>query len=350
MFQDDLKEFLLSQFPDARLASGGKEIVMRCRFCGDSKDPKSRHFYISLGYDGKPPMYNCFRANCSESGVLTSNKLRMMSVYDTSFAIELDKHNNYLFRLPQNRIYKETGIARLNNVRISDDPLSSIKLTYINKRLGLNLGKEDLFQNKIILNLYDLLYYNNITNYTRYKNIMDDLNESFIGFISMDNSFVNMKNLRPGKVSQYIDTKYVNYNIFGKADNSKRHYILPNQIDLTRPDPIQIHVGEGAFDALSVFYNLRGANKDHSIYASIGGKSYINIIKLFILEMGIINADFHIYIDNDIDDWEIQKIKDYMDGFNFNIYLHRNIYPGEKDFGVKLSNIKEQITLLKGRI
>ena len=59
-FSEDFKEYMLATFSDARPASGGKEVVMRCRFCGDSKDPRSRHLYMSLGQDNKPVFYNCF--------------------------------------------------------------------------------------------------------------------------------------------------------------------------------------------------------------------------------------------------------------------------------------------------
>ena len=117
---------------------------------------------------------------------------------------------------------------------------------------------------------------------------------------------------------------------------------------MSNPDPIKIHIGEGPFDILSVFYNLRNMNKTHNIYAAIGGKSYVNILKLFIQDLGLINVEFHIYIDNDISDWDIHNIYEYMNIFNLNIFIHRNIYPGEKDFGVPLSKIREQITLLKG--
>ena len=34
--------------PTAKVASGGKEIVIRCPFCGDSKNLRHAHFYISV--------------------------------------------------------------------------------------------------------------------------------------------------------------------------------------------------------------------------------------------------------------------------------------------------------------
>ena len=46
---DRLRKFLLNKFPNAHIAAGGKEVVIRCPFCGDSqKDMRDAHFYIGL--------------------------------------------------------------------------------------------------------------------------------------------------------------------------------------------------------------------------------------------------------------------------------------------------------------
>ena len=341
-FSEDFKQFLLSTFPDARPASGGKEVVMKCRFCGDKRDPRSKHLYISLGHDNKPTMYNCFL--CNEAGIMTSKKLRMLESFDIGMCVILDSRNNEILKLPSNRIYKD-NVYNIYNKFISDSERSYMKLDYINQRIGQNLSFNDLIQNKIVLNISDLLESNRIYSYTRRDDIMRQLDEHFIGFLSMDNSYLTMRNLSIDQTSAPINMRYVNYNIFNKIDTSKRHYFIPNEVDLLSIDPIQIHVAEGAFDILSVRYNLR---KDmfNKIFAGIGGKSYLNILKLFIQDLGIINCEFHIYIDNDIDDWVLSNIYNFMRVFDLNIFIHKNIFPGEKDFGVPLHRITEQIKLL----
>ena len=40
------KNFLLNNIPGAKVVSGGKEILCRCRECPDSADPNHAHFYI----------------------------------------------------------------------------------------------------------------------------------------------------------------------------------------------------------------------------------------------------------------------------------------------------------------
>lgn len=345
MFKERLKEFILSTFPEAKVVSGGREINCRCRLCGDSADPKKKHFYIGLGADDEPSFFDCKK--CGESGMLSAKILRKLSIYnDGGMNLELESFNRDIMKLPKNRIMKNRMTYQIYNNYISESPLSDAKLIYINKRLGQDLTFKDLMENKIVINIYDLLTANNVQKCTRYENVMHDLNESFIGFVSMDNAFVNMRNLRPGKVCKYVDFRYVNYNIFEKVDNSKRCYVIPSECNFLDPTPIKIHIGEGAFDILSVFFNLREQNRYQNIYTSIGGKAYLNIIKLFIQDLGIINCEFHIYIDNDIDDYTIYNITDIILPLGIPLYLHRNMCIGEKDFGVPINRIIEQITKL----
>ena len=86
-----LAEFLLQNFPSAQYASGKHEILMKCPFCGDSKDTKTKHFYVSI-VEGKPHFYNCFK--CGEKGILNSKVLRKLSIYDIETLNELDKYNS----------------------------------------------------------------------------------------------------------------------------------------------------------------------------------------------------------------------------------------------------------------
>lgn len=346
MFSDELRTFLKSKFPDARDASGHTEIAIRCRICGDSQhDMSARHLYISLGTKDAPPMYHCKK--CNSSGKLTAEVLRSFvdCSDDGEFLSVLRNKNAKLAKFSNNKI-KNRRVYRVYNKFIDDTKLSQAKLYYINKRLGLNLTYTDLMEDKIVLNLLDLLNRNNIKEYTRYPNIVSELNDCFIGFLSMDNGFVNMKNLVYGKreLTKSINIRYVNYSIFQSEDNSRRYYTIPSKCNLCTPQPIDIHIAEGGFDILSIFYNLRGANRIQNIYTSIGGKSYRNLIELYLREFGLMNVRFHIYVDNDIDlEPLMYYIKTALVPLGLEVYIHKNSYPGEKDFGVSLDKIKEEI-------
>lgn len=341
-YQDKLKDELL-KIPSAKICSGGKEIVMRCKYCGDSINQRSAHLYVCLGYNDEPNYFHCFK--CHTSGLVNHNTLIEWGIYDQDLLTGIAKHHKYTLSLDKNRKYKDSEIYILNNNYISYNKLSEVKLKYINKRIGCNLDYSDILKNKIILNLNDLLISNNIQKLTRHQNIVNELNDSFIGFVSQDNAFVNMRNLREGKVSKGIDKRYVNYNIFEKFNNTQRYYTLPTNIDLSIPKNIKLNIAEGPFDILSIYYNLR--NKEgHSIYSAILGSGYLNICKHFITNLGLINLEVHVYIDKDIKYYVVQQLKELLSQYQIPLYLHRNMYEGEKDFGVPIDRITEQIQLI----
>lgn len=338
MVINDLGEFLLKNFPSAEYASGKTEIVMKCPFCGDSKNIGSKHFYISM-VKGKPHLYNCFK--CNEKGILTSKVLKRMLVYDTDVLYALDKYNKSII---DDSNYQTYNYIRHNlYYKISKNELSDYKLKYINTRLGINLNYQDLESLKVCLNLNDILYdpRNNIKTLTRDPNIVNQLNKYFIGAISVDNNFVTMRNLaKPNVLYKSIDKRYITYNIFGMKDNSKRYYVVPGVIKLDKA--IDIHIAEGFFDILSVYMNFIDRSSQN-ICAAINSKSYLNILTYFIAELGLFFARYHIYIDNDIDNWDLYNIKKLLNKFKVEAYIHRNIYPGEKDFGVKRNKIIDSV-------
>lgn len=340
-FREELKKFLFSKFPEAKLTSSGDEVVIRCRFCGDSQnDLSSKHLYLFLGDESKPPMYHCFK--CNSSGVLSDSVLRKICNCDN------DGEMLYNLRNTVNTISKSSKHKRKNfmlynvhNPIPEDTDLNRAKLIYINKRLGTNLSLANMVENKIVLSLGHLLQYNGVQELTRYPKTVQALDECFMGFLSFDNGCLNMRNLVYGKrdLGNSLNRRYIKYNIFNGANDVKNCYIIPTSINLY--NTIRINISEGPFDILSVFLNLCGSNRNDNIYCAIGGKAYLNMAEMFISDMGIINSEFHIYIDNDIDDYVMQNLYTVMNRFHTPVYVHRNSFHGEKDFGVPLDRIQD---------
>ncbi|MCK9198365.1 MAG: hypothetical protein M0P49_02065 [Bacilli bacterium] len=342
MLSEKLAILLLATMPNAKQVSGRRQILTRCMYCGDSKHARSAHFYISLD-DAKPFFYYCQK--CHTTGIVDHKKLMEWGLYDQDVNMGIIQHNKVMFSKKENYKFVDSVVYNLRNNIISDNELSKIKLKYINNRLGLDLTYSDLLKNKIILNLYDLLRSNNINQLSRDQRITDELDRSFIGFISQDNAFINMRNLRVGKVYQSIDKRYVNYNIFNKFNNTQRFFTLPTNIDLSLPKKIKLNIAEGPFDILSVFYNLKN-QEPHSIYSAIIGSGYLNILRHFIIVMKLIYIEVHIYIDNDVEDYVINSVYKFLEIYKIPLYVHRNTFPGEKDFGVSIEKINETITQL----
>ena len=273
---EKLIQVIQQSIPNVKMASGGKEITFRCPFCGDSqRDKNARHFYMSLPTDDTPSLFRCFK--CDARGVTTSKMLASIGVTDPELAIGLEMLNSSVLSLGKNQRYSDINTVYHLNNSISECEMSHAKLGYINARLGLDLNFKDLLDNKIVLNLFDLFNANPNLVPTRDHGIIRELNGAFLGFISVDNCFVNMKNLMLDQVSKKINKRYINYVLFDKYDNTQKYYVPPANINLSRPGKIKIHIAEGPFDILSIKYNLR-KEIDQNIYVSIGGNTYLHIL------------------------------------------------------------------------
>jgi len=336
------KEFLLNKIPRAKIASGGREIICRCFSCADSKDQTKGHFYISIPRsEQEPSFYDCKK--CHYSGMVTYQKLLEWSIFDATIAIELSEHNKNVLNNPlYARKFNQT-IFNLNNLYVTQDKLSEAKLNYLNNRLGLNLNYQDILDNKIVLNLNDLLTSNHINSFTRHQTIIEQLDSSFMGFLSFDNAFINLRNLAVGKVYSSIDKRYVNYSIFDKQDSSCKYYVNPCKIDITNPSPIKLNITEGPFDALSVKYNLR-KDFNQSIYAAVTGSGYKGLIRYFITTLKLMNLEIHLYVDSDVERWVIVDLANFLSVYKYPLYLHRNTIG--KDMGVRIEQINESIERL----
>lgn len=336
------RSHLLNSIPTAVQASGGKQINCRCFFCPDGKNPSSKHFYISIPTEEKEPsLYYCHK--CHSSGVMTYKKLIEWDIYDDNVAVELINHNKNCDSNSMRKYMDRTHYV-MRCISTTENDISAIKMKYINDRLGTNLTYKDFRDLKIILNLRDLLRDNNITDFTRHRNIVDQLDINFLGFLSIDNAFLNMRRLcDEGLVYESIDNRYINYKIFDKFDTSERFYTIPTAIDVLSPNRIKVHIAEGPFDILSIYKNVR--KEEPGIYTCIGGSNYKGVAMYFLENYKLPLTELHFYPDNDKygSTNKISNIAKYFFPMNIPVYIHRNIYPGEKDFGVHPTKINEAI-------
>ena len=339
MNNDKYKNYLLTHIkPWAKPASGGRVINCRCPYCADSKDPRKGHFYISIPQkDGEPSLYYCHK--CMSKGIVSGKVLAEWGVeFDNDINILLAKINSNMSRT---MIYNN-AIVPIKYDSITCDDLSKFKLKYINDRLGTSLNFFDCIKMKIVLNLNDIICQNNLA-ITRDMRIIDQLDQNFIGFLSYDNAFLNMRNLEISKVYSSIDKRYINYNVVEREDDTCKFYLIPTEIDFADMGPVEIHIAEGPFDILSVYQYRR---HHRAIFVAAEGKGYLRVIDFLIQLFKFPNIELHIYADNDTDDMMYMYIKDHIKALGVTMYIHRNTYPGEKDFGVPIAKIKEVIRKL----
>lgn len=341
-FQDQLREQLHRLFPDFKETSNKQELMINCPICAkEGRIDKGYHMYISLGYNNKPPMYNCFK-NSNHRGLLTESFLEQYSInpqyIDKEIISNLNKYNSKMSDLGRYRLNKNNKFNFITPYPINNQN-TDLKLNYINKRLGINLSLEDIKNLKIILNIKDFLMMNNINKITRSQYTIDLLNEYFVGFLTNNNTSIILRNLVKDRnlLPEIVRDRYIKYSIVNGYPAG--YYTIPSKCDIYKP--INIHIAEGTFDILSVYCNLRKMNNIQNIYSSIGGNSYLNTIKYFICDCAIVDPIFHIYIDNDINKDILDKIKYAIRPLGIDVYIHINTFNREKDFGVDLAHIKE---------
>lgn len=340
-FQDKLREQLHKLFPEAKDSGNKKEVMINCPMCNrEGNTDTNRHMYISLGYDNKPPMFNCFK-NMNHRGLLTESFLKEFSsnpqCVDKSFIDDIEKHYKETSKLTRYRTNKTTFFNISNPIPMNNS-ISRYKLDYINNRLGLRLTYNDISKYKIVLNLYDLLSYNNIQYTTRTTYISDMLNKYFIGFLTNNNSTLIMRNISNDKIKlpDSISGRYIKYAVFNNTQESG-YYIIPSICDINKH--VVINIAEGTFDILSVFYLNKCIDKNN-IYISIGGNSYASVMEYFITTLGLIDISFNIFIDNDIPNKILSIIANKFKPLGIPITIFMNTMKGEKDFGVSRDRIK----------
>lgn len=340
---EQIKEHLLTNLDRARIIPSGREIACACPFCGDSKsDPFATSFYINIDPASENfMMYHCFRANCHTSGLVNEEFLDNTGYLNKSTVRELNEFYSSRGTTVGGK-YKSKNSKTLLNVINSFNPLSDTKLSYINKRLGLKLSYEDIYKLKINLDLNELLDLNEIKISKEKEYYYSNLSNYGISFISAYNDYVIVRDIsKSGKLKR----RYTNINVFDNYENVTKAYCVPTNIDLLDPDPCIINISEGAFDILSVKYNLKHSKRyRNQLFLAACGSGIGNTLMSYIQQYGLINCKINIYSDSDV---PIEKYKSLVKLKKYfikpDITIHYNIMKGEKDFGVPKDRIKETI-------
>lgn len=329
-----LRDYLIQNFRGKR-ASGGKECIIRCPFCGDSRDPRNAHLYVGPNTKAHGAIsYNCFK--CNTGGIVGTQFFRILGIYDTNITSAVLQYNqacganiNASARTIGRNFYsvieKESVIPVVNSLEYQK------KLDYINRRIGGSLTLADLPEFNIVLNLRDFLRANGITTYSRHDAIIEQLSFGFIGFVSVDSTHVTLRRIVPeDKVHESIRKRYTNYTINEKGTQI---YCIKEGIDTTRPN--MICIAEGAFDALGIHNSLLPYTTNKVVFASCGKdiETVLNYI-IFRKRLDLFNTTFHIYIDNDISPYDLIRYRQVFMNLGLPFFIHRNGYQNEKDFGV----------------
>lgn len=342
-FNDILREQLHRLFPEAKEDGAGLNTSINCPLCAREGNPDhNRHLSIHLGSDGKPLLYNCWR-NSSHRGVLSSSVLEALArdsatTPDPAVLEAIDEYNKRIGKVSKYKLTSDSKY-RIDTVQASSTELNEIKRLYICKRIGVDLSIEELVRDKVVFSIKELLQRNYVQKLTRAPQIVDLLDSYFVGFMTNNNGSLILRSMVYGQIDlpESISKRYVKYSLIQGVQSG--YYIIPTQSNIY--DHIDVHLAEGTFDILSVFYNLRNANRLNNVYGSIGGNSYASMVEYFLCTVGLVDVAFHIYIDNDINPQVVPELKGLLQPLMIESYIHFNAKEGEKDFGVPKSQIQE---------
>ena len=330
--------------PTAKVVSGRREMVVRCRYCGDSSDPRKAHMYISIPQSPEEvSLYECKK--CKEAGIVDAAFLQLYECQDSEFIIDITRHINESKKNIKYAMVRNDNKYNIRNNYISDIADAQRKLAYVNSRLGVNLTIQQALGLKLVFKLSDIIVGNGLQP-TRHDGTIADLSNHFVGFITYDNSATIMRKYDDIQLTNpYLGAKYINYHFIPQEGRDKcMYYVIPSQIDLENGQPTQIHVAEGVFDVLGIMLNVCNGALQQNVYISASGKSYAQAIQFILERTGLINYTIHMYPDADVSDRELDHIAlRRLSDLPATIYIHRNTYPNEKDYGVPRDHIRDSI-------
>ena len=328
---------LLESIDICKSNSSHTQFVVKCPMCESYSTKDHGHLSIKVDInDDSAMVFRCFK--CDYSGILTDSLLNELGFYVNddlsagikSFNKKIVKTNKFI-----NDKILDYKVPEYNNSK-----LNQIKINYINDRLETSIQPNECNKLKIILDVFDFIKLNNIESIPNIDiKYLNFINMNYVGFLSTNNNCITFRNFN-NKYRRYLKVKLDPFNINGNS-----FYSIPNTLNLTYTHDINIHICEGTFDILSVYYNIHNGNLENNYYYAACGFGYISILK-FLISNGInTGLNIHIYSDNDKTDNDHYKylyrnsLIEWLD----HIYIHRNLYPGEKDFGVSVDRINEGI-------
>lgn len=289
-------------------SSSGRNIMVRCPFCGDSaKHSDSKHLSIKVDVEkGTPMLYQCFQPSyrCGAKGVVTTTLLQKLGCTKMQPLIDLSSYNRTInvvkdkFNVKVAREY--TLVNTLTQANI-------MKAEYINNRLGINFTPSEMKKLKIQLSLLEFLNMNGIKRRFFSKDRCDLIDSCTVGFVSAYDDYLICrdvtKKLRTG-------SRYTMYNASGNPSaNDMKLYIIPTTIDLMSSKSTTLHIAEGPFSILGAYLHCDMEDEGrNNIFIANCGTGYRNSIEHIVKQYGFCKLRINIYSDSEVPMKEYEKL------------------------------------------
>lgn len=324
------------------------ECNVRCPVCGDStKNLNHAHMYINLE---SPHMVFCQRCGYRARS-LTVEILEGLGAAEREASVYVrlvEKNERRSGRSRRRPPSLAVGNTRLKIPQPSmDDEYDRATVQYLEERLGGEpLSKEEIERYRIVTcGLYGFLDANDIDKLTIHQREADRLNDSCIGFLSADESYIIFRTM-DDKFVKNGGRRYTNYRIYEEWEGSKS---FTARADINIAAPIHnVVCAEGIIDLIQlerVYYPERRWTDSHIGVATCGA-THETVLRQMVT-LGVMSQNTDLYIDNlpdgrpDVN--AIRHAKNlrrtspfFASAVDFKLSVYRNSYEDEKDFGSKL--------------
>lgn len=324
------------------MSINGKQHYTRCPYCGDSRNLAHAHLSMHIDlFSDTPMLFRCLK--CDVKGLVTDAVLIELDLpIDSTMVKELKSYNRKAIKLGKlvNLEFEKFNVPLYANAN-----KNQMKLDYLNDRLGTDIDLSEAKDKKILLNLFDFMVLNEIETINGLTyNMMKVLDRDYIGFLSTNNNCIVFRDITGNQKFRYYKVILNQKNI-----NPDTFYGIPGSISLLYTHDVNIHMAEGVFDIISIQKNIEHKSEHNYFYATCG---YGGVTLLqYLIHHGInTGVNLHIYSDKDKTDWDHKKYLFNKSGTSHwldHIYIHRNQYDGEKDYGVPMTRIIDSCRKIK---
>ena len=326
-------------------ASGGREAIVRCPYCGDSDNLGHAHLYVSL--TDMPSVFHCFR--CTESGIVGERLFKDLGVHDAELFGVLAKINKGRREKGGRRKASDMSLARTgmvgNGVNIPEDGFTcpyfrksdEIKLEHLHDR-GIPIFESMAADLRIVFDLKRFLMTNDIHAQSLHSDHIGYVSRNYLGFLMADNESILFRRIQGDGVRHFW------YDITGSKDRRRRLYAIPKKLDLMEP-VVEVNVAEGCFDAIGA-WRING-DRPSAVYFAAMGKKFSAVLDL-LMGMGFLSMEVNIWADSDDGNERIARDLKRSEAFralNPKVTVMRNAKG--KDFGIKNVEIVKR-TLFSG--
>lgn len=328
MYLSDIIQQLL-ETPYAKKVDND-HITVRCPICGDSRKHHDSSHCVIWYKEDQPLIYHCWI--CENSGLVDNSFLTSLDIRDTEVINSVHTHNKANSKRTMSQKIKENGEVKVPIHIPKIHPKHGYKIEYIQQRLGIPFTLQSMEYLRVITSIKDFLELNQLDPNPKYHKMLSLLEKDYVGFLSNSKGFIIFRSINPKN-----KLRYINYNIFDSIISPGKFYTIPASVDMMSED-ITLHISEGIFDILSIFFNIHQANTSNQIYTAVCGSGYKTVVEYFIKKGFIGNLHIHIYSDLDKNKYFYKPIIDMRKWFK-SVDIYYNRVEGEKDFGVPKDRI-----------